>query len=69
MTTNLEAINTNYHGAAYLHKEAIALVVQLQPKFEVARIPLRHGDAIIGLCVWGVKEMRDTFGVWIKTRS
>ena len=69
ITTNLEVINTNYHGAAYFQKEAIALVLQMPEKWEVARLPLRHSDAIIGLVAYGVKEMRDTFGVWIKTRS
>ncbi len=69
LTTNLEAINTNYHGAAYMHKDALALVVQIPPKFEVWRWELRHSDAISGLTLYGVEEMRDTFGCWIKTRS
>lgn len=69
ITTNLEVLNTNYHGSVYMQKEALALVVQMKPNFRVDRIPLRHGDAIIGLCVYGIKEMRDTFGVLIKTRS
>jgi hypothetical protein len=69
ITSNLHVNNTNYHCAAYLQKEALALVVQMQPKFETFRIPLKHSDGILGLAVWGTKEMRDTFGVWIKTRS
>lgn len=69
MTTNLTAINTSYHAATYIQREALALVLQMPPKFEVARLPLRHSDALIGECMWGVKEMRDAFGVWIKTRS
>ncbi len=69
LTTNLEAINTSYHGAAYMHKNALALVVQIPPKFEVWRWELRHSDALSGLVLYGVEEMRDTFGVWIKTRS
>ncbi len=69
LTTNLEAINTNYHGACYMHKEALALVLQIPPKFEVWRWELRHSDAISGLILYGIEEMRDTFGVWIKTRS
>jgi hypothetical protein len=68
ISTNLEAINTNYHGAAYIQKEAIALVVQLM-KMETARLPLRHSDMISGLALYGTDEMRGTFGVWIKTRS
>ncbi len=69
ITTNLEAINTSYHGATYMHKEALALVVQIPPTFEVWRWELRHSDAISGLVLYGVEEMRDTFGVWLKTRS
>ncbi len=69
ITTNLTAINTTYHGATYMHKEAVALVIQLAPTFETFRMPLRHSDAILGLTVFGAAEMRDTFGVWIKTRS
>jgi len=69
ITTNLHANNTNYHCAGYIQKEALALVVQMQPKFETFRLPLKHSDGILGLAVWGVQEMRDTFGVWIKTRS
>jgi hypothetical protein len=68
-STNLAANNTNYHCAAYLHKEALALVVQMPSTFETFRLPLKHSDGILGLTVFGVKEMRDTFGVYIKTRS
>ncbi len=69
ITTNLEQINSSCHGACYMHRDAVALVIQMQPKFETARLPLRHSDAILGLCVFGIEEMRDTFGVWLKTRS
>ena len=69
ISSNLEALNTNYHGAGYFHKEALALVVQMPTQIETARIPLRHADAIIALSVWGMAVLRDTFGCWIKTRS
>lgn len=69
ITTNLFSYAGGPHSAAYFQREACALVMQMQPKFEVARIPLRHGDALIGLCLYGVAEMRGTFGVCINTRS
>lgn len=69
MTNNLPAINTNYHAAAYLQEEALALVVQMKPNLKLERFPARQSDAIVCKAMWGVKEMRDTFGVWIKTRS
>ena len=69
ITTNLDGYAGGPHAAAYFQREACALVVQMQPNFEIARIPLQHGDAIIGLALWGVQEMRGTFGNLINTRS
>ncbi len=70
MTNALPAVNTNYHAAAMFHKEAIALVVQ-QPIVTELGKDIRRGnaDVVISRALWGVKEMRDGFGVWIKTRS
>ncbi len=69
ISTNLDTYAGGPHAAGYFQRETVALVMQMQPKFEVARIPLRHADAIIGLAVWGIQEMRGTFGVLINTRS
>ncbi len=69
MTNNLPAVNTTYHAAAYMHKEAIALVMQMKPKITLERFPARQSDAVVCKALWGVKEMRGTFGAWIKTRS
>ncbi len=69
ISTNLDTYAGGPHAAGYFQRETVALVMQMQPKFEVARIPLRHADAIIGLAVWGIQEMRGTFGVTINTRS
>jgi len=70
ISTNLTVYgSTNEHMSGYFQREAIALVMQMQPKFEVARLPLQHSDAIIGLCAYGLMEMRGTFGVLINCRS
>ena len=69
ITTNLDTYAGGPHAAGYFQREAVALIVQMQPKFEVARWPLRHSDILIGLCVFGLEEMRDTFGVCVNTRS
>ena len=69
ISTNLDTYAGGPHAGGYFQRETVALVMQMQPKFEVARIPLRHADAIIGLAVWGIQEMRGTFGVTINTRS
>jgi len=69
MTNNLPAVNTNYHAAAYLHKEAIALCVPMPPTIRIAFDTRRASDVCIATAMWGQKEMRDVFGCWIKTRS
>jgi len=69
MTNNLPAVNTNYHAAAYFQKEALALVVQMKPNVKMERFPNRQTDGVVVKALWGVKEMRDEFGCWIKTRS
>jgi len=68
-STNLDTYAGGPHAASYFQREAFALVVQMSPKFEIARIPLHHCDAIIGLTVFGVQEMRDSFGIRVNTRS
>ena len=69
MSTNLEAINTSYHGAAYLHKEAIALIQQTAPTVFRFYWDEKFTWTTGVRALWGLKEMRDTFGVWIRTRS
>ncbi len=69
ISTNLSTYAGGPHASGYFQREAVALVIQMQPRFEVARIPLRHADAIIGLCVYGLQEMRGTFGVCVNCRS
>ncbi len=69
ITTNLWPYAGGPHAAAYIQRQAIALVVQMPPKFEVAHFPARHGDGIIGLTVFGVQEMQQTFGVCINSRN
>jgi len=69
MSTNLYTHATNEHVAGYFHREATALVVQMQPEFEIARLPLQHADAIIGMVIYGIKVVRPTFGTAMNTRS
>jgi N4-gp56 family major capsid protein len=68
-TTNLTAINTSYHAATMMHKEAIAMIVAMEPRMTAFRDWKRFSDGIMCDALWGLAEMRDTFGVWIKTRS
>ena len=69
MTNNLTAINTNYHAATYMHKEALALVIQGTPDIKLAYDTRRISDVLIVKALWGQQIMRNGFGVWIKTRS
>lgn len=69
MTTNLNVINTSYHAAAYVHKEAFTLLSQMLPKIDYFEWPEKFTTVARVQALFGVYKMRDTFGVWIKTRN
>ena len=69
ITTNLDEINTNYHAGTMMHKQAMALVEVMKPSIEAFRDWTHLSDGIVGQILFGYAEMRDTSGVWIKTRS
>lgn len=69
MTNNLTAINTNYHAAAMLHREAIAGAMITDIGYVDWREEARHTTFHRATAMWGVVEVRDTFGCWIRTRS
>jgi hypothetical protein len=69
ITNNLTAVSsgTGNYGA-YLHKKALAIIAQEKNKVDLVKQPLKHQMTINTTALWGVKEMRDTFGVAIYTR-
>uniref|UniRef100_A0A6M3K120 Putative capsid protein n=1 Tax=viral metagenome TaxID=1070528 RepID=A0A6M3K120_9ZZZZ len=67
ITNNLAAATTGSYGC-YLHKEAIAFIGQENNKVDRVPQPLKHQVTINTTALWGVKEMRDTWGVPIYTR-
>lgn len=69
VTNNLEAINTNYHAATMMHREAIGGVMRQNIVNKTWREESRHTTFHRATAMWGLVEVRDTFGVWIKTRS
>lgn len=69
MTSNLNVINTSYHGAVYMHKDCMALVTQMKPTVFRFEWPQKFTHVVGVKTVFGVAEMRDTFGIWIKTRN
>jgi hypothetical protein len=62
-TTQANGDNTNGHKNAMFQKEALALVMQQEPKvfsqFDIDYV----ADAVVVEAIWGVAEMRDTSGV------
>ena len=69
VTNNLSAVSSgtgNY--AVYMHKEALAIIAQETMKFDRVPQPLKHQTTYNVTSLWGVKEMRDLFGVAIYTR-
>ncbi len=69
MTTNLTAVNTNYHPACMAHRDALAVAQRQSINLKSWRVEERHTTMHRATGMWGVVELRDTFGVWIKTRS
>lgn len=69
VTSNLTAVNTNYHAAAMFHREAIAGVMKKNVGYTTWREESRHTTFHRAEAIWGCVEVRDTFGVWLKTRS
>lgn len=65
-TTNLNKPAAGQGDNAHFHKEAYAAVVQQEPTTN-AFYDLRYMTWLIAVTtVYGVQEMRDTFGVWMK---
>ena len=67
-TNNLTANSTGAYGA-YLHKEALAIIAQEKNKVDLVRQPLKHQLTINTTALWGVLEMRGTFGICVYTRK
>jgi len=68
ITNNLSQASTGAYGA-YLHKEAIGLVLQQSPKIDNFRWDLRHSDVVNIHSIWGSDVLRVTFGAEFFTRK
>lgn len=68
ITNNLGTTTTGAYGVL-IHKDALAVIVQMNMKVDIWHEPLKHQQTINTHALWGVKEMRDTFGVPIYTRK
>ncbi len=68
-TNNLTAVTsgTGAYGV-YMHKDALAIVVQENLSVDRVEQPLKHQIVINTTALWGVAEIRDISGVAIYTR-
>jgi hypothetical protein len=69
MTSNLNVINTTYHAATYMHKDAFALISQETPTVFQFEWPQKFTKVVGVKTLFGCCEQRDTFGIWVKTRN
>lgn len=68
VTNNLSQASTGAYGAL-LHKEAIGVVIQSEPKVEKWREPTIHSDIINVSAFYGADVLRSTFGAEFYTRK
>jgi hypothetical protein len=68
ITNNLTVNSTGNYGV-YMHKEALAIIAQEKSKVDVVPQPLKHQTTVNTTALWGVAEMRDSFGVPVCTRK
>src|SRR4030042_1270389 len=69
ITNNLTAVTsgTGSYGA-YAHKKALTIVIQDNPNSFIVEQKLLHQVVLETDALWGVVELRDTFGYCIYTR-
>ena len=65
-SVNVEGTNAAGHDCGMFHKEAIALVMQMEPTPHSMYDIDYFADKVAIEQLYGTKEMRDTFGVWMK---
>jgi len=66
-STNLVDLSKGSQGAL-LHREAIGVVMQSEPKVEMFRVPEQYSDCINISCIYGAGVVRSTFGAEFYTR-
>jgi hypothetical protein len=67
ITNNLTANSTGSYGA-YIHKDALCMAMSENMEVDRVEQPLKHQIVINTTALWGVKELRGTFGYYICTR-
>ncbi|KKL11004.1 hypothetical protein LCGC14_2550180, partial [marine sediment metagenome] len=67
--TNNLTVNSTGNDGVYMHKEALAIIAQETMRADFVPQPLKHQITINTTALWGVLEMRNTFGVGLSTRK
>ena len=67
-TNNLTAATTGNYGAL-LHRDAISLVIQRSPRSQIIPIKQEFRTLLVVDVIYGVSEIRDTFGQSFYTRK
>ena len=69
ITNNLTAISSGTgNTGAYLHRDAIAIAISEDLEVDRVEQPLKHQIVLNTTALWGVTEIRDTFGCPMLTR-
>lgn len=68
ITNNLTAATTGNYGVM-MHRDALGLVIQANPEAQVIPMPWEHIVKIQTKVIYGVGELRDTFGKAFYTRE
>lgn len=68
LITNNLTVNSTGNFAVYAHKDAIAIAISENLDVDRVDQPLKHQLVLNTTSLWGVIELRDDFGVHIKTR-
>ena len=68
LITNNLTVNSTGNDGVYMHRDAIAIIAQENNRVDRVEEPLKHQVVINTTALWGVKVMRNLFGVPICTR-
>lgn len=69
VTTNINVPSAGQGDNVMMHKEALALVIQQDPKMHLFYDIDYFSWKIASECIYGKAEMRDLFGVWMKGKG
>ena len=68
LITNNLTVGTTGNVGAYLHRDALCIAISENMEVDRVEQPLKHQITINTTALWGVIELRDTFGCPILTR-